>query len=244
MTGPENAAELVRHAPGTHEGAPPIPGHGTTPGYDFLRGVWRENPVLVQMLGLCPALAVTNTVANSLAMGLATFFVLTGSSLLVSTFRRLIPKEVRIASFILIIATFVTIADLTLAAVVPDIHKALGAFIALIVVNCMILGRQEAFASKRPVGRALLDAVGTGFGFIIAMLMMGSIRELLGNGSLLGHSVFGPSFQPWIIMILPPGGFLTLGMILIVFGWWRGRKAGALPQVRRWPHGVASRRAA
>jgi electron transport complex protein RnfE len=245
MTGPENATELVRHAPGSHEGgATLLPGQTTTPTHDFLRGIWEENPVLVQMLGLCPALAVTNTVANSLAMGLATFFVLTGSSLLVSTFKNLIPKEVRIASFILIIATFVTIADLTLAAVVPNIHKALGAFIALIVVNCMILGRQEAFASKRPIGRALLDAVGTGFGFIIAMVMMGSIRELLGNGSLLGYSVFGPSFEPWIIMILPPGGFLTLGIILLAFGWWRGRKAAEVPRVRRWPHGVASRRAA
>ena len=222
----------------------PLPVPTTTPGYDLLRGVWRENPVLVQMLGLCPALAVTNTVANSLAMGLATFFVLVGSSLLVSTLKRLIPSEVRIAAYILIIATFVTIADLTLAAVVPDIHKALGAFIALIVVNCMILGRQEAFASKRPVGRALLDAVGTGTGFMIAMLMMGAMRELLGNGSLLGYSVFGPSFEPWIIMILPPGGFLTLGFILIAFGWWRGRKEAETPRVRRWPHGVASRRAA
>ena len=224
------------------EGPPPV--RTTTPAYDLLRGVWRENPVLVQLLGLCPALAVTNTVANSLAMGLATFFVLLGSSLLVSTLKRFIPAEVRIAAYILIIATFVTIADLVLAAVVPDIHKALGAFIALIVVNCMILGRQEAFASKRPVGRALLDATGTGTGFMIAMLMMGAVRELLGNGSLLGYSVFGPSFEPWIIMILPPGGFLTLGFILLAFGWWRGRQARETPRVRRWPHGVASRRVA
>ena len=243
MTDPEPAAEIVRHAPGAHEDAA-LPVRSNTPGQDLLRGVWRENPVLVQLLGLCPALAVTNTVANSLAMGLATFFVLLGSSLLVSTFKRVIPAEVRIAAFILIIATFVTIADLVLAAVVPEIHKALGAFIALIVVNCMILGRQEAFASKRPIGRALLDAVGTGVGFVIAMLMWGSVRELLGNGSLLGYSVFGPSFEPWIIMILPPGGFLTLGFILLAFGWWRGRKEAEVPRVRRWPHGVASRRAA
>ncbi|MDX1390711.1 MAG: electron transport complex subunit RsxE, partial [Acidobacteriota bacterium] len=133
----------------------------TTPSEVFLRGVWRENPVLIQLLGLCPALAVTNTVANSLAMGLATFFVLVGSSVLISTFKRWIPKEVRISAYILVIATFVTIADLVLNAVVPEIHRALGAFIALIVVNCMILGRQEAFASKQPVGRSLLDAAGT-----------------------------------------------------------------------------------
>jgi electron transport complex protein RnfE len=216
----------------------------TTPREDFLRGVWRENPVLVQLLGLCPALAVTNTVKNSLAMGLATFFVLVGSSILVSTLKRLIPAEVRISAYILIIATFVTMADLILAAVVPDTHKALGAFIALIVVNCIILGRQEAFASRRPVGRALLDAVGTGAGFMIALLMMGGIREVLGYGSLLGHPLFGPSYEPWIIMILPPGGFLTLGLILLGFGWWRERQSAERPRVRRWPHGVATRRAA
>lgn len=216
----------------------------TTAQYDLIRGIWRENPVLIHLLGLCPALAVTNTVANSLAMGLATFFVLMGSSLLVSTFKRFIPHEVRISAYILIIATFVTIADLVLAAVVPEIHKALGAFIALIVVNCMILGRQEAFASKRPVSRAALDAAGTGTGFLIAMLMIGSVREVLGNGTLLGYSLFGAGFEPWIIMILPPGGFLTLGVFLLVMGWWRGRTEGAQARVRRWPHGVATRRAA
>jgi len=217
----------------------------TTPGYDFARGIWRENPVLVQLLGLCPALAVTNTVANSLAMGLATFFVLVGSSLLVSTLKNLIPHEVRISAYILIIATFVTVADLVLAAVVPDIHKALGAFIALIVVNCMILGRQEAFASKRPVGRALLDAVGTGTGFIIALLMMGGIREVLGYGTFLGWPLFGASYEPWIIMILPPGGFFTLGFILLAFSWRESRRQEK-PSVRDWPHGVgaATRRSA
>jgi Na+-translocating ferredoxin:NAD+ oxidoreductase subunit E len=120
---------------------------------DLTKGIWQENPVLVQLLGLCPALAVTNTVANSLAMGLATTFVLLGSSLLVSTARKVIPGEVRISTYILIIATFVTIADMVLQAVVPEVHKELGAFVALIVVNCLILSRQEAFASKRPVGR-------------------------------------------------------------------------------------------
>jgi electron transport complex protein RnfE len=120
----------------------------TTPQQDLLRGIWRENPVLVQMLGLCPALAVTNSLANGIAMGGATFFVLLGSSVLVSSLRRLIPPEVRITAYILIIATFVTLADMLLAAMVPDIHKALGAFIALIVVNCIILGRQEAFSAR------------------------------------------------------------------------------------------------
>jgi len=211
----------------------------TTPREDLLRGIWRENPVLVQLLGLCPALAVTNTVANALAMGIATFFVLLGSSILVSSLKRWIPKEVRISAYILIIATFVTIADLALAALVPDIHKALGAFIALIVVNCMILGRQEAFASKRPVGRAILDAVGTGTGFLIALTMMGAFREVLGNGTFLGARVLGDTFEPWIIMILPPGGFFTLGIILLSFGWWKERKAEQV-RPRRWPHDVTT----
>lgn len=187
----------------------------TTPRDDLTRGVWRENPVLVQALGLCPTLAVTNSVANSLAMGVATFFVLMGSSVLVSSVRRWVPGEVRISTYILIIATFVTVADLALAATVPDIHKALGAFIALIVVNCIILGRQEAFASRNTVARSALDALGTGAGFMIALLAMGAIREVLGAGTLLGFPVFGPSFEPWVLMILPPGGFLTLGIILL-----------------------------
>ncbi|MDT8435797.1 MAG: electron transport complex subunit RsxE [Gemmatimonadota bacterium] len=211
----------------------------TTPKQDLVRGIWEENPVLVQLLGLCPALAVTNTVANSLAMGLATFFVLTGSSLLVSTFKSVIPHEVRISAYILIIATFVTIADLVLAAVVPLIHKELGAFIALIVVNCMILGRQEAFASRRPVGRALLDAVGTGTGFMIALLLMGGFREILGNGSLLGIPLFGERFEPWVVFILPPGGFLALGFLLLALGWWEQRRIERT-RVRQWPHGVAT----
>lgn len=211
----------------------------TSPQEVFLRGIWRENPVLVQLLGLCPALAVTNTVANSLAMGLATFFVLVGSSTLVSTFKGWIPKEVRISAYILIIATFVTIADLLLNAVVPEIHRALGAFIALIVVNCMILGRQEAFASKQPVGRAILDAVGTGLGFVLALTLMGAFREILGYGSFLGVPVFGPDFEPWIVMILPAGGFFALGFILLLFGWWAER--GKEPvHPRRWPHSVTT----
>jgi electron transport complex protein RnfE len=199
----------------------------TTRQHDLLRGIWRENPVLIQMLGLCPALAVTNTVENSLAMGLATFFVLCGSSALVSLSRRWIPHEVRISTYILIIASFVTIADMTLEAFTPAIHKQLGAFIALIVVNCMILGRQEAFASKQNVGRALLDAAGTGAGFMIALLMMGSVRELLGNGSLLGVDILGPNFEPWIVMILPPGGFLTLGLWLLGLNAYQQRRARA-----------------
>jgi electron transport complex protein RnfE len=191
----------------------------TTASQDFQRGIWEENPVLVQMLGLCPSLAVTNTVKNSLAMGLATFFVLFCSSFLVSTFRKMIPQEIRISTYVLFIATFVTIADMTLEALVPEIHAALGAFIALIVVNCIILGRQEAFASKNPLGRSLLDAAGTGLGFIIALLMLGSLREILGYGTFFDIPIFGDNYEPWIVFILPPGGFLTIGFILLGLNW-------------------------
>jgi electron transport complex protein RnfE len=215
----------------------------TTPVQDLARGVWQENPVLVQMLGLCPALAVTNTVKNGLAMGLATFFVLFFSSLLVSSLKRLIPQQVRIATYVLIIATFVTVADMTLEAVVPEIHKALGAFIALIVVNCIILGRQEAFASKRPVGRSLLDAVGTGFGFAISLFLLGAIREVLGYGTFLEIPIFGDSYEPWIIFILPPGGFFTIGFILLTLNWWEKRKLER-GRVGEAPTGVTEERAA
>jgi Na+-translocating ferredoxin:NAD+ oxidoreductase subunit E len=214
----------------------------TTPTQDLMRGVWRENAVLVQMLGLCPALAVTNSLINALAMSGATLFVLLGSSILVSLLKPYIPNEVRISAYILIIATFVTIVDLVLAAITPDVHKALGAFIALIVANCMILGRQEAFASKKPVDRAVLDALGTGAGFTVALVMIGGIRELLGNGSLLGFSIFGPNFEPWVIMILPPGGFFAMGFILLGFAWWEGRRQKPGPATRRWPHGVRDQR--
>ena len=196
----------------------------TTPKHDFFRGVWDENPVLVQLLGLCPALAVTNTVANAIAMGLATFFVLTGSSFLVSLLKRAIPGEVRISAYILIIATFVTIVDFLIQAISLDIHKALGAFIALIVVNCIILGRAEAYASKNSVGKSILDALGMGVGFTFALLCLGVVREVLGAGTLFNIPVFGEGFQTWSIMLLPGGGFFTLGAWLLIFSIMRERK--------------------
>jgi electron transport complex protein RnfE len=211
-----------------HCGAPPpaapVAGAALPPIDDLLKGLWRENPVLVQLLGLCPTLAVTGSVANAAVMGIATFFVLVASSFLVSLVRRHVPNEVRISTYILIIATFVTVAEMILQAVVPDIYKALGAFVALIVVNCIILGRQEAFAGKNPVGRSVLDAVGMGFGFIITMLIMGSVREILGSGSFLGVSLFGPSYEPWVIMVLPPGGFFTLAFVLLAVSWFKSRR--------------------
>lgn len=196
----------------------------TTPSQDFIRGIWKENPVLIQMLGLCPALAVTNTVKNALAMSAATFFVICCSSVMISSFKRFIPSEVRISSYILVIATFVTLADMLLQAYAPVQHKELGAFIALIVVNCMILGRQEAFASKHTVFRSLIDAIGTGIGFTIALVMMGGFREILGVGAFFDIPLFGSNFEPWVIMVLPAGGFLTLGFILLGMGYFEERK--------------------
>jgi electron transport complex protein RnfE len=198
---------------------------------EFIKGLWRDNPVFVQVLGMCPMLAVTNSAINALAMGLATFFVLVGSSFLVSSLKNFIPKQVRISSFIIIIATFVTVVDYTLLALVPTVHKELGAFIPLIVANCIILGRQEAFASRNTVKMAVVDAMGMASGFLIALFSLGAIRELLGDGALFGVNLFGPDFEPWIIMILPPGGFLTLGLILLFFNWFAVRKQQFMEKV-------------
>jgi H+/Na+-translocating ferredoxin:NAD+ oxidoreductase subunit E len=188
------------------------------------RGIWRENPVFIMLLGLCPVLAVTNSVVNALAMGLASTFVLFMSSTMVSLIRRYIPKEVRIACFILVIATFVTVVDYLLQAISFEVHKALGAFIALIVVNCAILGRSEAFASKNSVGKSMLDALGFGAGFTIACLCMGSVREVLGSGTFAGLPLFGPNYAGWSIMILPGGAFFVLGAWLLLFNWLRERQ--------------------
>ena len=182
---------------------------------DIWRGIGRENPVLVQLLGMCPTMAVTNVLANGLAMGLATTFVLVGSGLFVSLFRKYVAHEVRITSYILIIATFVTLADMILAAILPDIRTALGPFIPLIVANCLLLGRAEAFAAKVPVKRAVADGLGMGLGFTLSLSMLSTIREVLGKGAILGHPLFGPRFEPWVFMMLPPGGFLALGIALL-----------------------------
>lgn len=203
-----------------------------TPAQVLMRGVWRENPVLIQTLGLCSALAVTNAVANSLAMGLSTTFVLLGSSIIVSACRRYIPSQVRISTYILVIATFVTIADLALEAIVPAIHRSMGPYISLMVTNCIVLGRQEAFASRQPLGRSILDALGSGTGFTLALLLMGIPRELLGNGSLFGINVMGPSFEPWVVMVLPPGGFLMIGLLLVARAWWEQRASRAIVRAR------------
>jgi len=185
-----------------------------TIGQEFIKGLWDENPVFRQLLGLCPTLAVTGAVINGLAMGLATTFVLIFSSLVVSSIKKLIPSQVRIASYIVIIATFVTVADRFLAAFFPPISKSLGPYVPLIVVNCIILGRQEAYSSKNTVGRSLMDALGMSAGFVLALLILSAIREILGAGTFFGYQVMGAWFKPWIIMILPPGAFITLGILL------------------------------
>lgn len=195
-----------------------------TPRTVLTGALWHENPVLVQTLGLCSALAVTNAVANSLAMGLATTFVLVGSSLIVSLMRKFIAHQIRITTYILIIATFLAIADMTLEAIVPGVHKAMGPYIALIITNCIVLGRQEAFAARQPVGLSLLDAIGNGTGFTIALLLMGIPREVLGSGTFLGVQVMPRTFEPWVVMLLPPGGFFMIGVLLLVVNWHDLRK--------------------
>ncbi len=191
---------------------------------EFVKGIWKENPVFVQVLGMCPMLAVTNSAKNAIAMGVATAFVLIGSSFLVSLLKSFIPKQVRISTYIIIIATFVTVADFALEAIDPATHKELGAFMSLIVVNCLILGRQEAFASRNPMRVAVADAIGMAIGFAFALFCLGATREILGSGSIFEYSLFGPNFEPWIIMVLPPGGFIMLGLILLFFNWLQQRK--------------------
>jgi len=181
---------------------------------EFFKGLWEENPVTRQLLGLCSVLAVSNAVINGVAMGLAVTFVLVFSALLVSLIRKIVPNQVRIASFIVIIASFVTIADRVLAAYFPQLSKAMGPYVPLIVVNCIILGRAEAFASKNKVWPSLIDALGMSAGYVVTLLLMGFIRELLGNSTILGAKILGEWFEPWVVMLLPPGAFIMLGLII------------------------------
>ena len=190
----------------------------------FMEGVWKNNPVFVMLLGMCPVLAVTNATINALAMGVATTLVLVASGALVSFLRNHIQKQVRIATYIVIIATFVTIVDYAIQAISLDLYNALGAFIQLIVANCMILGRAEAYASKNSVSKSVVNALGMGAGFTIALLCLGVVREVLGSGTFLGIPLFGDQFQSWVVMILPPGGFFVLAFWLLFFAWREERK--------------------
>ncbi|GAB4267291.1 electron transport complex subunit RsxE [Deferrisoma sp.] len=191
----------------------------------FWKGIAKENPVFRLVLGMCPTLAVTTEAVNGIGMGLATTFVLLCSNAVVSLIRNAIPAKVRIPAYIVVIATFVTVVDLVMNAYAHGLHKALGVFIPLIVVNCVILGRAEAFASKHPLLPALADGLGMGLGFTLSLTLLGSIREILGNGTWFGLPLLGQGFQPVIAMILPPGAFITLGILLACINAWEGRTA-------------------
>ena len=184
----------------------------------FNRGILKENPVLLLVIGLCPALAVSSTASDGLGMGIASLFVLVMSNIVVSALRKVIPGEIRIPIFIIIISTFVTIIDYTMQAYQPALYANLGVFVPLIVVNCVVLGRAEAFASKNGVWHSVLDGLGMGLGFALALTVLGSIREILGNGTLVLFNFeiinLGEGFKPALVMVMPPGAFLTLGFLM------------------------------
>ena len=184
---------------------------------DFLKGLWKENPIFVQVLGMCPTLAVTTKALFGLSMGMATTFVVVCSSVVVSVIRKVVPEQVRIPMYTVIIATFVTAADYFLKANFYQISKALGPYVPLIVVNCIILGRAEGFASKHGVGRSFLDALGMGVGFTCALVVLGGAREILGAGTLFGFRVMWQGFTNWVVMVLPAGAFITLGLLVGLF---------------------------
>jgi electron transport complex protein RnfE len=184
---------------------------------DLVKGLWRENPIFVQVLGMCPTLAVTTKALFGLSMGMATTFVVVSSSIVISAIRKFVPDQVRIPMFTVVIATFVTAADYFLKANFYQISKALGPYVPLIVVNCVILGRAEAFASKHGVVRSFLDAVGMGIGFTCALIILGAIREILGAGTVFGYRIMWQGFTNWVIMVLPAGAFITLGLLVGLF---------------------------
>ena len=194
----------------------------------FMNGVLTENPTFRLVLGTCPTMAVTTSAINGLGMGEAATFVLLGSNMAISALRKVIPDKVRIPAFIVIICTFVTIIQLLMQAFLPSLYESLGIFIPLIVVNCIILARAEAFASKNPVLDSAVDGLGMGAGFTLALTLIGSIRELVGNGSIFGISLLGASYQPMLLIILPAGGFLVFGSLLgIINAIGNKRKKGA-----------------
>ena len=186
---------------------------------EFLKGLYKENPIFRVLLGLCPALATSNSLQNAVGMGAAATFVLFCSNAIISMIRKGVPNKIRIPIYIVVIATFVTITDLTMQAFTPTLSKALGVFVPLIVVNCIILGRAEAFAGKNGVWLSMLDGLGMGIGFTLALTMVAIIRELLGTGKLWGVPMLGSSFEPMLILILPPGAFITLGLFIGFFNW-------------------------
>ncbi len=192
---------------------------------NLTKGILKENPIFVQLLGMCPTLAVTTSAMNGVGMGLATTAVLVSSNIAISMLRKFIPSQVRIPAFIVIIASFVTVVGMMMEAFVPALFQSLGLFIPLIVVNCVILARAEAFASKNGVVDSALDGIGMGVGFTLALMVLGAVRELIGNGSIFGFGLLGASYKPALIMILPPGGFLALGLLLALYNNFQIKKA-------------------
>jgi len=186
---------------------------------EFTKGLYKENPVFRLALGLCPTLAVTSSVENGVGMGIAATIVLVSSNFIISIVRNMVPKKIRIPIFITIIATFVTIVEMLMQAYYPALHKSLGIFVPLIVVNCIILGRAEAFASRNKVIFSIIDGIGMGIGFTLSLILISTVREILGNGSFYGMSILPSSYKPVLLMILPPGAFLTLGYLLGFFNW-------------------------
>ena len=184
---------------------------------NFLKGIVKENPIFVMLLGMCPTLGVTSSAFNGLGMGVATMFVLIMSNIVVSLVKSQIPSKVRIPAFIIIIASFVTIVEMILEAFVPFLYEQLGIFIPLIVVNCIILGRAEVFASKNNIGSAVIDALGMGLGFVIALTALGAVREILGSGSIFEMKFVAEDANTFILFILPPGAFIALAYLSVLF---------------------------
>lgn len=194
-------------------------------GKNLIKGIIRENPTFVLLLGMCPTLAVTTSAVNGMGMGLATCVVLICSNVAISALRKVIPDSIRIPAFVVIIASFVTIVGMLMKAYVPALDAALGLFIPLIVVNCIILARAEAFAFTNTVVNSFADGLGMGLGFTLSLTILGSIREILGAGSIFGFSLFGAAYEPVLLMILPPGAFLTLGLLIGLINWQSKKKA-------------------
>ncbi|NMB08609.1 MAG: electron transport complex subunit E [Tissierellia bacterium] len=190
----------------------------------FKNGIINENPIFVQLIGMCSVLAVTTSAKNGLAMGLAVTGVLICSNVVISLLRKVIPDKIRIPAFIVVIATFVTIVEMFMKAYTQDLYNELGIFIPLIVVNCIILARAEAFASKNNVLASAVDGLGMGLGYTLALLILGSLREILGAGSIFGKALFGPNFEPALIFIMPPGAFILLGILIAIFNSIRKKK--------------------
>ena len=191
---------------------------------NLTRGIFKENPTLVMLLGMCPTLGVSTSAINGLGMGIATLFVLILSNIAISSIKNLIPNGVRIPCYIVVIASFVSVIDLSMSAWMPSLHAALGIYIPLIVVNCIILGRAEAFASKNNVFQSICDAIGMGIGFTMSLTILGAIREILGAGTIFGYPILGLDANPILLFIMPPGAFIALAFMIIVFNKLREEK--------------------